>query len=313
MTQPPLTLTELAARWAAKCHPGDGLVRQMRHVTHDLSMLVDVSDPRVLTPRDLCALQADLVAHYPRPIACRMFRLADALLQFGVSETLLATNPARGMTVTPPPAAAHWRCPFTPDDLTRIFSHQIFTAHALPPERCAGGSAAYWLPLVLLCTGERPDRAAALCTHDLRYSADAPPIAYWSFDTGTKTAGYRQPAHPILCRLGLLDYVGSLPPGSDLFPLLRPDLGGHRAGRFCRYLHRFLRQEVGIVEPCKGAYSFRLTFAHACRQAALPPDVTCALRGSALPYAYAGGCGMEVSLATLQQAMARLTFPGFPL
>ncbi|MDE4917481.1 integrase [Cupriavidus metallidurans] len=315
MTQSSLSLTDLAARWAATYHPDAMTARQMRHVTQDLSALSDVSDPRELTPVHLGAFQADLLRHYPRPTARRMLGLAHALLQCGVSEALLATNPARGLTLCPSPVPA-LRPFFTPDDLTRIFSHRRFTAHALPSARDARGIAAYWLPLILLCTGARIEEAAALRTDDLCYRADTPPIPYWRFaDRGAKTAAAQspRPVHPILCRLGLLDYVASLPPGSDLFPLLIPGHTGRRAERFCRDFHRFLRQEVGLVEPNKTAHSFRHTFAHACRQAALPTNVIGALMGRIFVYESHEHEDREIPLAALQQAMARVTFPGFPL
>jgi len=310
-----LTLSDLASRWEAQRHPAAETVRQMRLVTHDLSALSHVSDPRELTRHQLRAFHDDLLSHHRRHTARKMFGLAHALLQFGVSETLLETNPAQGMTVKPSPASAQPRLPFTPSDLTRLFSHRVFTAHWIPPQRSAGGIAAYWLPLVLLCTGAPLSMAGALCTRNLLYSADSPSIPYWRFDIyrrGAPARQYRQPIHPILCRLGLLDYVGSLPPGSDLFPLLTPDRAGRRTARFSTYFGRFLRREVGIVEPHKMAASFRPTFACACRQAELPPDIAYALLGRADPYGNTERCGGETPLTTLQQAMARLTFAGFP-
>ena len=323
MAHLPLTLTDLATRWAATHQPDAMLVRQMRHVTHDLSVLSNVQDPRGLTPTHLDAFQADLRTHYPRPTAQMMFGLAWDLLHFGVREALLATNPAGEMRIAPSPAGLPKPCPpFTPKELARIFGHPIFTAHAVPSDVRAGGIAAYWLPLILLCSGARAEEVAALGTRHLRYSADLPRIPYWCLDAGgeapflckTAASGGPRPVHPILCRLGLLDYVARLPPGSDLFPLLRPDREGRRARRFCAYLRHFLRQEVGIVDPCQGAHSFRRTFAHACRQAALPDALTCALLGRPTPVSGdPWHAEAAMPLVALQQAMARLTFPGFPL
>ena len=312
MAQPPFTLTDLATRWAAKHHPGAMLERQMRLVTHDLSLLTDVTDPRRLTPSHLGALLDDLLACYPRHLAHMMFCLAEDLLQFGVRESLLTTNPARDLTISMSLAAPPQRSPFTPEELARIFGHPLFTAHAIPSAGGAGGIAAYWLPLILLCAGARAKEAAALRTDHLRYSADVPPIPYWRFEGGTKTAPLRpRPVHPILCRLGLLDYSESLPPGADLFPLLRPDREGLRARRFCAYFHHFLRT-VGILDRSKTTHSFRHNFALACRQARLPPDVSEALRGHGARRTVAHDDG-ELPLATLQREIHRLTFPGFPI
>jgi len=220
MLQPSLTLTELASRWETKRHPAAETARQMRLITHDLSALSHVSDARALTRGHLRAFHDDLLSHHPRPTARKMFGLAHALLQFGVSETLLDTNPAWGMTVNASTAAARPHSPFTQSELTRIFSHRVFTAHELPPQCSAAGIAAYWLPLILLCTGARLDTAAALRTDHLLYSADAPSVPYWRFDNHKSgPAQYRQPVHPILCRLGLLDYVRSLPPRQRPFPI----------------------------------------------------------------------------------------------
>ncbi|WP_137925019.1 hypothetical protein [Cupriavidus sp. 2SB] len=316
MAQPPLSLSELAAHWPVKRHPDAITARQMRHVTDCLSVISAVTDPCRLTPAHLEVFRADLLIHYPPHTARRMLDLIQALLQFGVSETLLTANPTRGMAIRPSPApAVTTSYPFAPDDLTRIFRHPIFTAHTLPLAPSAGGIAAYWLPLILLGTGARPGEVAALRTGDFGYSADTPPIPYWRVvDRVVKTAASQcaRPIHPILCRLGLLDYVESLPAGSDLFPLLPPDHMGNRSTRFSAYLHRFLREEVGLAEPNKVAHSFRLTFAQACRQAALPADFVCALLGHPTA-SWRRGHGKEIPLAALQQAVARLTFAGFPL
>ena len=306
-----LTLTDLAADWEMVREPTAETARQMRVITHDLSALSHLTDARALAPRHLRAFRDDLLAHHRRPTARKMFGLAHALLEFGVHEALLDTNPAHGMTLPSSPPATPPHAPFTPSELTRLFTHRVFTARELPPQGGAGGIAAYWLPLLLLCSGVRLDTAAALRTDHLLYSADLPAVPYWRFDTPPYLE-YRQPVHPILCRLGLLDYVAGLPPGHDLFPLLTPDRAGRRTAGFSTYFSRLLRREVGIVDPGKVAVSLRLNFALACREAELSHLHRCALLGSPLPDEWT--CfGVDLPLAVLQKGMLRLSFPGFPL
>ena len=213
----------------------------------------------------------------------------------------------------PLPADAPLVCPFAAGDLTRIFSHPVFAmSRALPMQRHAARMVAYWLPLLLLCSSARFDEATALRTNHLRYSDDIPAIPYWDFHglANTRRALYPRPVHPILIRLGLLEYVRSRPRNGVLFPTLVPDAYGRRAGWFVPFFHGLLREELGIAEPCKGIYSFRRNFVLACR-AALPPDLAAALCGHAMP----SGPIRDVDwpLPVLQQAMVRLTFPGFPL
>ncbi|WP_137925020.1 hypothetical protein [Cupriavidus sp. 2SB] len=320
MPQPNLSLTELASHWEAARLPTAETARQMRVIAHDLGALSHVSEARALTPGHLRAFRNDLLAHYAAPTARKMFGLAHALLAFGYGTLLLDTNPARGMTVALSSPATRSHAPFTPSELTRIFTHRVFTTRELPLQCGAGGVAAYWLPLILLCTGVRLDTAAALRTDHLRYSADTPPVPYWQFEhrrfvlSKSYVTEYLQPIHPILCRLGLLDYVAALPPGSDLFPLLPPDRTGRRTARFSTYFHRFLHRDVGIVGPGKGADSFRYTFALACRQTGLPVSWTCAVRGIPVPNAWRSHFDdIEIPLVTLQRLMVRLSFPGFPL
>ncbi|MDE4917480.1 hypothetical protein ACUXAV_003778 [Cupriavidus metallidurans] len=317
MSQHCLTLIDLAASWETHRQPAAETARQMRVIAHDLGALSHVGDPSALTRGHLRAFHDDLLAHHSRPTARKMFGLAHALLQFGFRVGLLDSNPAQGMTVSASTVAAQPHVPFTPSELTRIFSHPVFTTQRPPSQRNGAGSAAYWLPLILLCSGARLRTAASLRTDHLLVSADASAIPYWQFapppGSVKKSEGYRQPVHPILCRLGLLDYAATLPSGSDLFPLLLPDRAGRRTAGFSTYFSRFLRREVSIVEPGKGTDSFRYTFALACRRAEVPFAHECALRGSALPDRWNGDLEWEIPLAVLRKQMARLTFPGFPL
>lgn len=123
----------------------------------------------------------------------------------------------------------------TVEEINAIFRLPVFTLH----ERPAGsrGEAAYWLPLLLLWTGARPEEVAQLLVSDFSVDpktkrhlltfTDAgqhPHKARRSLKTAKSGTGYRTiPLPQALIDLGLADYLDALKAQGEaaLFPELR--------------------------------------------------------------------------------------------
>ena len=146
---------------------------------------------------------------------------------------------------------------FDAADLKAIFGTAVYAQGTRP--RGGGGEAAFWLPLIALLTGARQNELAELRVEDLRQDIES---GLWFFDIGTeggrsiKTASSRRkvPMHPHLEHVGLLRYRQSLidQHGGDLlWPDVKPDAQGRRAGRWSKWFNRDLRVAAKVTDPAR--------------------------------------------------------------
>ena len=118
----------------------------------------------------------------------------------------------------------------------------------------------------------------------------------------------RTPVHPELIRLGLLDYVRSVPQNGRLFPELKPGSHGKLSGAFGKWFSRFV-DERGVKDPRKAPlHSLRHLFKDRCRAAGLSEELHDALTrhsGGSVGRRY----GLGPSLPVLAEALSRVQFP----
>ncbi|ODV44490.1 hypothetical protein AWV79_07615 [Cupriavidus sp. UYMMa02A] len=207
---------------------------------------------------------------------------------------------------------------FDADDIQRIFNHPIFTARTAVADHRAGGIAAFWLPLIACFSGARLEEIGQLKQGDFKKGAGLRKIDYFVIDnaegnsTKTVTSNREVPVHPVLIRLGLLDYVGSLPgPHASLFPDLKPAKYGNLTGVFSKWFGRFLRIELGIKDKRKVFHSFRHGFATNWKVCELPEHVRFVIDGHALPTV--GAKYGETLMSVRSHCMYKLVIEGFPL
>lgn len=214
---------------------------------------------------------------------------------------------------------------FNSDELRAIFGLPIFTAG----ERPLGGKgeASYWLPLLLLFTGARPEEIAQLLVTDIYKDA---PSGRWllsitnegahphkpvrTLKTDERGAGPRTfPLPQPLLDLGLLAYVATLQKAGEvaLFPRLRTK--GARG-----MLYAGLGEWWGKYLKASGAFpegqdrqpmrELRHTWSTAARKAEVPREVMAYIQGHSLPDATSGDDYGDRS--PLGLAMNALTFEG---
>ena len=161
-------------------------------------------------------------------------------------------NPFQGIKLSVDDREAEGRGIFEAPDLRAIFSTAVYANGSRP--RGGGGEAAFWLPLIALFTGARQSELAQLRIEDLRQD---PESGVWFFDIGTeggrsiKTASSRRkvPVHPHLVSVGLLRYRQALidqkqSAGGDLWPDIKSDAEGRRAGPWSKWFNRYLRGKL---------------------------------------------------------------------
>jgi integrase len=141
---------------------------------------------------------------------------------------------------------------------------------------------------------------------DLRQDVET---GLWFFDISTeggrsiKTASSRRkvPLHPHLVNVGLLRYRQSLIDGGantagDLWPDIKSDAQGRRAGPWSKWFNRYLRVAAKVGEKSKVFHSFRHTFKRMARDAGISEELHDALTGHSgggVGRSYGGGFGLK--------------------
>jgi hypothetical protein len=150
---------------------------------------------------------------------------------------------------------------FTPTQLQAIFNTPVFTAGERPAQ--GRGEAAFWIPLLLLTYGTRPEEMCQLLVSDIYQDEESGLWCLKITDEGDHPVkGSRQiksnrnkvvrrslPITEALEKLGFIDYVTGLKAAGQtaLFPLLTLK-GGYLYENFGRWWGEYLREHKAIPE-----------------------------------------------------------------
>ena len=174
------------------------------------------------------------------------------------------------------------REPWSADELKVLFNDPIWNDYLLPKDKKAGRDAAYWIPLIACYTGARVSEIAQLWTDDILVSTGAEVIEF----RGNESRGQRLknkgswravPMHVELVRLGLPEYVQSLPLG-PLFPLLPVKGANGAGGQFGQWFGNFKRAK-GFESTTKTLHSFRHLVASELRLLSVAESLADAITG----------------------------------
>jgi integrase len=154
---------------------------------------------------------------------------------------------------------------WTPEELTRLFASPVWTG-SHPTTRSRPGpeiirDAKFWLPLLGLFQGGRFKEFADLRRHEVRCDAGTWCVKITEEHRWLKTnnATRTVPLHPLIIRLGFLEYVASVAPGRDdpLFPDLEPQGKDRRRGpRITRWFGNY-RDQIGLYREDVAMHAFR--------------------------------------------------------
>ena len=191
-----------------------------------------------------------------------------AFLAWCVGKGYADDNVARGLKLPNKTRASRRRKSFTDQEIEQVFGY----LEAENPPR----SARYWLPLIMLYTGARPEEVAQLRVVDVREVEMAESNTLVTcFDFFGDGEGQRikndasrrlVPVHVALWQHGLaqlLDTRGGHASERDrLFPALQCGANGRFAEAPSRWFNEtWLRDRKGICDPKKVLYSLRHTVA----------------------------------------------------
>lgn len=217
-------------------------------------------------------------------------------LRFAVRKKVLPSNPAEGLQplLKETVPLAEKRRPFGVDQLRQLFGSAFY-------QSCAPGAAEpytkrdrawrFWLPLIMLFSGCRPNEACSLTVDDVKQTAKG--VSYLDFnDKGDEkslknsASRRRVPIHPQLVSIGFLDFVADRRSkakkfGPRLFPELKSKTG--EPGNFAWYATRrfnefFLPAEVKM-EDRQSLYSIRHSVRDALRRIKASEEALFAIGG----------------------------------
>jgi integrase len=330
-----LTLSGLYAAWAAETKPSLKLVAewktvlrrlqehlggdvQVRSITRD--QMVGFKDsltrmPRVISgklktmrvPEILEATRDQEIAPISNTSVNKALGLTAALFAWGVRNGKLDTNPAQGVKASTKKVRGR-RLPYDREDIGKLFRLPVFLGDDRGPR--------YWLPIVGAWTGARLEELGQLKTADVR---DRDGIWFLTIDPiedegSLKTEASRRivPVHPVLVRLGFVDYVKTRrKAGADqLF-----DLDRDNRGKFTSAISKWWGREArkAVPDPRKSFHSFRHLLKDAARAAIPDEELRDRLTGHAGNETEGRQYGAGHDLEALAAAMAKIKIPGFPL
>lgn len=275
--------------------------------------------------------------HKPRLLPFTQERYLASLreiLDLAAKKRLIAGNPADGIKPIKRDAvaASAKRLSFTPEQLKQFFEGEYYRECAQHPPSYMHVKPAwrFWLPLLCLFMGLRPNEACQMNADDVKQT----PQGTWyldvvaSDDNGDtkagngakmlKTASSRRkiPIHPELIKIGFLKFADdqkTQSPGARLFSDLKPDqYGNHASYALKRFRDSFLPADIA-VKPRQTFYSFRHNFRDALRRIEAPPDALQALGGWSQGKLTSDSYGDKSDPDYQVKFMNRVAYPGLDL
>jgi integrase len=250
--------------------------------------------------------------------------MAERLFEWAVSEDYLDKNPARDLVSRAKKVPYEdRRDPYTTEELTKIFSAPIYTG-CLNDERGYATKgpniikrSRYWLPLIALFTGMRPEEIFQLSADHVGTTKAGTTYFVLTRDMTLKTKGSRRevPVHPTILAAGFIKFVEQKRKAGAalLFDDVSVASDGTRSGTWSKRYSTFSKS-VGVKAELNCFYSFRHTFRDAVRAAQIPEEQGEMLQGWAGRSKTTGrGYGKGFTADQLAPWMAKITYDNLDL
>jgi integrase len=256
------------------------------------------------------------------------------MLDLGVKKRIIPVNSAEGLKPVKRDTVptGEKRLPFTLLQIRHFFESDYYSECAKHLVPCEHGNTSwrFWLPLMCLFMGMRPNEAAQMHMDDLKYTsqgtwyldiiatADDDEAGLSNAPKTLKTTSSRRkiPVHPELIAIGFLRFVETRKKtgnGPRLFPDLKPDKYGNLASyALKRFRDSYLPKAIKL-EPRQSFYSFRHSFRDALRRIDAQPATLQALGAWSQGKLTSDDYGDKFDPDYQVQYVKQITFPGLNL
>jgi integrase len=288
---PPLSLggqeapdnTDLVSKWANEARPEARRLYQTRLTMGKLSGMVEHDDATRVTRADIIRFKEGLAGRNLK--AQTINRYLNELrrpFEWAFKNEKIGADPTLGVVFASKAQGKRKRKGYT-DEQARLI---------LAAARDEKAPHRRWIPWIAAFTGARLDEIAGRNVTDIEkvgsYYVLNIPEATEDGSVHVKNEGSvrKVPLHKVLTREGFIDYIEGLPKDGPLFPDLKPDRFGRRAGAATKKIGAWLRRlqkETGVLLVEKGRYapnhSWRHRFVSEARRVRMEEEVHDALTG----------------------------------
>lgn len=219
------------------------------------------------------------------------------LMQFAVDKKILPANPALNLKPLAKDAVPRnkKRLPLTFNQINMFFSGEFYRScapSALEPYTKADRAWRFWLPLLMLFSGARPNELCQLYAEDVQQTEQGT----WYLNLldededqsrKNEASKRRVPVHPELVKLGFLDFADErrakvAKNGPRLFHELKPAKDNPTNFAWYpgkRFNEAFLRAEITLIRRKQVLYSFRHSVRDALRRIKASDEACFAIGG----------------------------------
>jgi integrase len=270
----PLSFKFLVDGWSTERRPVAKTVYEWSRVVRQLVEYLGSDDARSLTGEDLVGWKSSMVAAGLRPKTIQDAKLAPvrAILQWGVNNKHLASNPADGISLDVRSKQGEKKRSFTDDEAKIILKAAL--GEKDPVRR--------WVPWLGAYSGARVSELCQLRSEDIIKLDDIWCMKLDPEAGSLKTSGSERviPLHPALIDRGFLKFAATIKAG-PLFAALSPDKFGKRGGNGTKMIGRFVRQ-LGLKDTrLSPSHSWRHRIKTLGRKHGLAEDILNAITGHA--------------------------------
>jgi integrase len=270
----PLAFKFLVDGWSTERRPVAKTIYEWSRVVRQLEEYLGHSDARRLTGEDLVGWKSSMVEAGLRPKTIQDAKLAPlrAILQWGVNNKHLASNPADGISLDVRSKQGEKKRSFTDGEAKIILKAALVEKN--PVRR--------WVPWLGAYSGARVSELCQLRSEDIIKLDDIWCMKLDPVAGSLKTSGSERviPLHPALIDRGFLQFTATIKAG-PLFAALSPDKFGKRGGNGTKMIGRFVRR-LGLKDSrLSPSHSWRHRIKTLGRKHGLAPDILNAITGHA--------------------------------
>lgn len=268
----PVPLSQLFDGWAAERQPAAKTRYTVERVLLQLSEFVGHDDATRLTTSKLLEWKSALLADgiSARTVKATKFGLLKPILQWGVDNEKLVSNPAEKITISTTRKAGEGRRSFTDKEAATVL--QAATA--------SGKAYLRWVPWICAYTGARISEVCQLRQEDVIEVEGLWCLKFAPEAGSLKNSNSERlvPLHQKIAGAGFLQFVEKRQSG-PLFDELLPDRFGNRGGSGTKLIGRWVR-DLGIEDPrISPSHSWRHRFKTLGRRHGLALDIVNAMTG----------------------------------